>query len=235
MTRATKFSYLVLLSCALVTTTPGQLWADPSTALDDFINAPDPTFAWTDANTITGPGYTADVLNMTSQEWLTTADVDRTDWQNYVTIIKPTNVTSHRALLWIDGGSNGGSVPGAVDPGLLALAQSTGSVVIDLGQVPNEPLTFTGQAPRSEDAIIAYTWEQYLNTGNEQWPAQLPMTLSAVRAMDAVQAFDPLPPAVRGTLATSSFPAGQSAVGRPGSRRPSTLACPPSFPSWPIL
>src|SRR6185312_12386749 len=56
-------------------------------------------------------------------------------------------------------------------------------------EVPNEPLTFAGQAPKTEDAIIAYSWAQYLKTGDETWPAQLPMTLAAVRAMDAVQAF----------------------------------------------
>ena len=132
------------------------MWADPATALDDFINAPDPTFAWTDVNTITGPGYTADVLDMTSQSWLSPDQVDRTDWQNYVTVIRPSVVTSHQALLWIDGGSNGGSAPTSVDPNLLALAQSTGSVVVDVGQVPNEPLTFAGQQPRSEDALVAY-------------------------------------------------------------------------------
>ncbi|MES1213360.1 MAG: PhoPQ-activated protein PqaA family protein [Singulisphaera sp.] len=167
----------------------GLARAVPTTALDDFIAAPDPTFSWSQVNTITGPGYEADVLNMTSQTWRTPADVNRTDWQHYVTVIRPSVVTSHRALLWIDGGSNGGSTPNSVDPNLLALAQSTQSVVIDLGQVPNEPLTFSGQGPRSEDALIAYTWQQYINTGDETWPAQLPMTKAAVKAMDAVQAF----------------------------------------------
>jgi PhoPQ-activated pathogenicity-related protein len=192
MIRFATFSCLILWSLALGLAMPAQLWADPATALDDFINAPDPSFAWTDVSSTSGPGYTADVLDMTSQTWLTAADVDRTDWHNYVTIIKPANVTSHRALLWIDGGSNGGSPPG-VDPNLLAVAQSTGSIVVDVGEVPNEPLTFTGQAPRTEDGIIAYTWQQYLTTGNEQWPAQLPMTLAAVRAMDAAQAFESSP------------------------------------------
>ena len=56
--------------------------------------------------------------------------------------------------------------------------------------VPNEPLMFAGETTnRTEDAIIAYSWDKYLRTGDARWPAQLPMTKAAVRAMDTVTAF----------------------------------------------
>jgi PhoPQ-activated pathogenicity-related protein len=56
--------------------------------------------------------------------------------------------------------------------------------------VPNQPLVFAGETRgRSEDALIAYTWDKFLRTGDERWPARLPMTKSAVRAMDTVQTF----------------------------------------------
>ena len=121
--RTLGFLPLVLCSLAIFAARPGSLRADPTTALQDFINAPDPTFAWSDVNTITGPGYTADVLNMTSQTWLTPDQVDRPNWQNYVTVIRPSVVTTHEALLYIDGGSNGcdeiapGPYCGWVSPG----------------------------------------------------------------------------------------------------------------------
>jgi PhoPQ-activated pathogenicity-related protein len=41
--------------------------------------------------------------------------------------------------------------------------------------------------------MIAYTWDKFLRTGDERWPARLPMTKSAVRAMDAVAAFAATP------------------------------------------
>src|SRR5204863_3096679 len=44
--------------------------------------------------------------------------------------------------------------------------------------------------PRIEDDFIAYTWKHCLQTGDERWPARLPMTKSAVRAMDTVTAFE---------------------------------------------
>ena len=62
--------------------------------------------------------------------------------------------------------------------------------------VPNQPVVFKDDPehkPRSEDDFIAYTWNKYLRTGDEKWPARLPMTKSAVRAMDAVTAFAATP------------------------------------------
>ena len=42
---------------------------------------------------------------------------------------------------------------------------------------------------RTEDSFIAYTWDKFLRTGDARWPARLPMTKSAVRAMDTVTSF----------------------------------------------
>ncbi len=56
--------------------------------------------------------------------------------------------------------------------------------------VPNQPLVFAGETQgRSEDALIAHTWDKFLRTGNPKWPARLPMTKAAIRAMDTVSAF----------------------------------------------
>jgi PhoPQ-activated pathogenicity-related protein len=65
----------------------------------------------------------------------------------------------------------------------------TGTVA-ELRLVPNQPVVFqTTRRSRTEDDFIAYTWDKFLRTGDEKWPARLPMTKSAVRAMDAVSAF----------------------------------------------
>ena len=70
--------------------------------------------------------------------------------------------------------------------------------------VPNQPLTFSDdKQPRTEDALIAYSWDKYLRTGEELWPARLPMTKAAVRAMDTVTAF--LASEVGGKLKVDSF------------------------------
>ena len=71
------------------------------------------------------------------------------------------------------------------------IATTTQSVVAELRMVPNQPLTFTGDPTRSrsEDALLAYSWDRYLKTGDPTWVGQLPMTKSAVRAMDTVVSF----------------------------------------------
>ena len=50
--------------------------------------------------------------------------------------------------------------------------------------------TFAGETKgRVEDSLIAYSWDKFLRGGDDRWPARLPMTKSAVRAMDTVTAF----------------------------------------------
>ena len=174
---------------ALLSVSAALACAGDYTALDRYVAAPDPSFRYTLSRTLTYPGLTAYQLDMVSQTWLTTAEVNRPEWHHWVTIFKPDTITTQTVLLLIDGGSNSATPPSA-GPTLVLLAATAGAIVVDLGQVPNEPLRFAGEsADRSEDAIIAYTWDKYLRTGDERWPARLPMTKAAVRAMDAATAF----------------------------------------------
>ncbi len=171
------------------------------TALDDYVAAPDANYTYSLARTITGSGYTGYVLDLKSQVWRSPTEVDRTLWQHWLTIIKPSTVSSDKALLFINGGSNGGSAPTSVDTNLRNIATGTNSIVADLKMIPNQPLKFTDESDpryvaggRVEDELIAYTWDKYLRGGDDWWPARLPMTKAAVRAMDTVQAYVPTLP-----------------------------------------
>ena len=66
-------------------------------------------------------------------------------------------------------------------------------IFLDLGQVPNQPMVFASDPKkmnRSEDAMVAWTWREFLyDTKTPMWLARLPMTKAVVRAMDTVQAF----------------------------------------------
>lgn len=164
--------------------------ASKQTALDRYVAAPDPNYKWELVNTIPGEGYTTYVIDLTSQQYLTTAEVDHPIWKHWLTIVKPDTVKSDSGFLFITGGHIGGKAPAKPDSMLTSLAMATGSVASTLEDVPNEPVTFAGETKtRSEDGIIAYTWDKYLRTGDEKWPLRLPMTKSAVRAMDTVTAF----------------------------------------------
>jgi len=174
----TILALLVLAAAQLATGTP----------LDDYVSAPDDSYTYSVVKTADGPGYTAYILDMTSQSWRSKDEVDRTLWKHWMTIVKPANATSDTALLWITGGSNGRPAPDSPDKMLVGIALSAGAVVAEIKMVPNEPLVFPdGGRPRSEDGIIAYSFSKCLATGDNTWPLLLPMVKSAVRAMDTVQ------------------------------------------------
>lgn len=158
------------------------------TALDRYVRQPDATYAWSVARESEGQGVKQWVVDLKSQTWRTQKDVNRPVWQHWLTIVKPEKTTAKRALLFIVGGANGREAPQAAEARTLAIANATQSVVAELRMVPNQPLIFHGDGvERTEDDLIAYTWDQYLKTGDETWPARLPMVKSAVRAMDCVQ------------------------------------------------
>ncbi len=119
------------------------------TALDRYVAAPDPSFRYTLSRTLTYPGLTAYQLDMVSQTWLSPAQVDRPEWHHWVTIYRPDKLTTPTALLLIDGGSNS-SAPPSPDPTLVLLAGSAGAILVDLGQVPNQPLRFADETASAQ-------------------------------------------------------------------------------------
>jgi uncharacterized protein (TIGR03437 family) len=175
---------IALIVCA------GPLLAQQETALDRYVRAADPAFGWELRSTHPGLGFRTFNLRMTSQTWLTGAEVSGNRWQHWLRVIVPSNVQSAKAVLLINGGNTDEPNPGAAPVEFGTAVALTGTVLAELRAVPNQPLTFAGEtASRSEDAILAFTWDKYLRTGDERWPAQLPMTKAAVRAMDAVIEF----------------------------------------------
>jgi len=191
MTRTLRVSVTVLLASLLaLTLTPASQARRPvQTALDRYVKTPDPAYRYSRVTSTRESNYTVTLLDMTSQSWMTPAEVNRTEWKHWVTVIRPDTVTRRTALIFVTGGENNGKPP-RTNPVLADLAVTTASVVAELRMVPNQPLVFTGDGKeRKEDEIIAYTWDQYLRTGDERWPLRLPMTKAVVRAMDAVTAF----------------------------------------------
>jgi PhoPQ-activated pathogenicity-related protein len=160
------------------------------TALDRYVAAPDPSYRYELIETIPAEGYTAHVLEMTSQRWRDETEVDRPLWRHRLTVIEPDPIATDIGRLIVGGGSNEKKPRARVNALLAMGAVATRSVIAELRMVPNQPLTFAGEAQnRSEDAIIAYSWDKHLRAGDEAWTLRLPMTKSVVRAMDTVTAF----------------------------------------------
>ncbi len=162
------------------------------TALDRYVAAPDPHFSWKVVRELPATGAKVTLLEMTSQKWLTEQEVQKPIWTHWLVVVRPEQVASDVAWLHIGGGSHARPAPVRPSAWMVETARDTGTIVAELRLVPNQPVVFMddpAKKPRTEDDFIAYTWDKYLRTGDERWPARLPMTKSAVRAMDAVAAF----------------------------------------------
>jgi PhoPQ-activated pathogenicity-related protein len=179
--------FVILCFLGVVASAQQNLLAE-ETALDRYVAKPDATYSWKVARTVTSEGATQYIVDLTSQTWRTEKDVDRPVWKHWLNVVKPAKPNSQTAWLFIGGGANGGDAPQSADQMTLKIAQATNSIVAELKMVPNQPLVLHNDGvPRKEDDFIAYTWDQFIKTGDETWPARLPMVKSAVRAMDCVQ------------------------------------------------
>src|SRR3954451_22647558 len=170
--------------------------APAQTALDRYVAAPDPSFAWKVLRTLPVEGASATLLEVTSQRWLTEREVEQPLWTHWITVVMPEKVTSDIAMLFVTGGRLDRQPPARPTQWLVDAARETGTVPAELRLVPNQPIVFADDPThkaRLEDDFIAYTWNKFLRTGDDRWPARLPMTKSAVRAMDAITAFSASP------------------------------------------
>ena len=148
--------------------------------LDDYVKKPDSAFAWSQTGTMETPAGTITTLALTSQVW------QGITWKHELTVYDPRELAYADAmLLFITGGDHNSKQNDNDHKQAFMLAQLCGARVAVLRQVPNQPLL----GDKTEDELIAETFVRYLKTKDENWPLLFPMTKSAVRAMDALQAF----------------------------------------------
>ena len=100
----------LVIACSIFSLLPGIAGigncraGDPDkTPLDEYVAKPDPTYSWKLVRTIPGNGQTTFVVDMKSQTWRSSPEVDRPLWQHWVTIVKPDEVKYDTAFLLIAG------------------------------------------------------------------------------------------------------------------------------------
>ncbi|MEM4408806.1 MAG: PhoPQ-activated protein PqaA family protein, partial [Candidatus Caldarchaeum sp.] len=156
------------------------LLAGSNQVLLEYVSRPDPAFKWEKRGAMPLPnGVTMHTLRLTSQQW------KGIDWTHTILVAQPPKITTSTALLLITGGNIGSE--GDSESRLIASQVATilEAVVAVLFTVPNQPLFDN----LTEDDLLAYTFVKVLETGDREWACLLPMTKSAIRAMDAVQVF----------------------------------------------
>jgi PhoPQ-activated pathogenicity-related protein len=142
--------------------------------LDAYLKRPEPEAAWKKTSDETADGVRVVTLEMTSQVWR------GIPWKHAVRLFRPAKPEfADLAVLLVTGG-RGGTADKAFG---VQAAQACGCAVAILYGVPNQPL-FNGKV---EDDLIAHTFQEFVKSGDEEWPLLFPMVKSAVKAMDAVQ------------------------------------------------
>lgn len=148
--------------------------------LEDYVKRDDPTFSWKVAGERTAAGGTVTEIALVSQTW------QGITWRHGLRVYEAPGVAYPDAmLLFITGGSTKSKPSDQDDAFGVGLSKLAGVRVAVLPQVPNQPLL----GDKVEDALIAETFMRYLETQDASWPLLFPMAKSAVRAMDALQAW----------------------------------------------
>lgn len=183
-------SISVLFFACVVIHAPLALSAEvPAGALAAYVAREDGSFRWNKRRdgSIDRGRYVE--LTLVSQIW---RDIV---WKHQLFIVNPltSNHETTHALLVIAGGDWSDDLEEPTDKSTLpkaanlfaTMAEAMQTPVAVLLQVPRQPM-FDG---KREDAIISMTFDKFLESRDTQWPLLLPMVKSAVRGMDAIQAY----------------------------------------------
>ena len=168
-------------------------------ALEHYVSRPDPAFSWSPYHEYKSWLAHFHFLQLTSQQWLDAEQVDRSLWTHELRLVIPRGPLCGRlragsttAVLVITGGRNRpNAVPGTRIPEMaMMIARSFCRPVVQLRQVPNQPLRLAGEPARqTEDALITASFARYLQGEPGDWPVHKAMVKSVVQAMNAIEAF----------------------------------------------
>lgn len=184
MRRFLRTIFLLAAPCLFTNVLAAEASVD---ALARYVAAPDASYEWREvgAGRIGAVEYTE--LILTSQTWR------GQPWKHQLILLRPPTVesASSQGFLFVHGGrwkpeyekGYSGKLPRAA-PMFARLAEQIRAPLGVLLQVPYQPLF-----ERTEDELIAYTFDRYLETGEGDWPLLLPMVKSAARGMDVMQEF----------------------------------------------
>lgn len=140
-----------------------------------YFKKPEPAYKWELRDEKAVSGGTIYDLHLVSQVW------QGITWEHRLQVFRPDGVEHPEFCALLNTGGNGGSEETALG---MTLAKASGTLFAILYNIPNQPL-YDG---KTEDALIVYTWQKFLETGDESWPLHFPMAKSVLKAMDTIQA-----------------------------------------------
>jgi PhoPQ-activated pathogenicity-related protein len=157
------------------------LWLSPGLAhranadLAAYLKKPEPAYKWEKRSETAFNGGTVTDLHMVSQVW------QGIPWEHRIQIFRPEKIEHPEFCVLLNTGGSGSDAEMQIG---MTAARSCGTIFAILYNIPNQPL----YGGKTEDALVVYTWQKYLETGDDTWPLHFPMAKSVIKAMDAIQA-----------------------------------------------
>jgi len=190
---AAEHNMIALLPCLAAVIAP----------IDEYVNRPEPVFTWNDTGARVRPlifGGMGYVINVTSLSWLNTSIVSGDNgavWSHQVVVVVPKVLKTNTSIIYLTGDCSNPSLPKPDDEELLVVARAAekaGAIGVVVHQIPNCPLVFASdpaQRRRGEDALIAWSWRDFLNdpSRSPERLVRLPMVKAAYQCMRAVEEF----------------------------------------------
>lgn len=160
------FVYIFLFPCFC----QGQI--SPRSELEKYVQVNSKV---RDIHSLTDETDTFYSASFTSQTWR------GNPWTHIVRMYAPKNGVRYSDSIYF-------LVTGSKDPKkysaeLQAVANRTGAFAAAIGSVPNQPLF----GDLTEDKLLAYSFKDYDNSAESDWPILLPMVASVVRGLDLVE------------------------------------------------
>ncbi len=146
----------------------------PEKALENYVAKSDTAYKWHSMAILTNQDGRFYEVSLVSQRW------QEINWTHRLIIYFPSKAKYSNTLLLVLRhiyNRNAGIAS------LKVIGDSTGTPAAFLYDIPNQPL-FNG---KEEDDLQAYTFSQYVKTGDENWPLLFPMVKSVVSAMNVIQ------------------------------------------------
>lgn len=143
-----------------------------------YLARPEPAYKWEKRGEKRMGGGTIYDLWLVSQVW------QGETWEHRLQLFVPDKLAYPDFCTLLNTGGGGNASEEFL--GMTAAMNAGGPFAI-LYHIPKQPL----YGGLKEDALIVYTWQKYLETGDDTWPLHFPMAKAVIKAMDALQAFRP--------------------------------------------
>lgn len=144
--------------------------------LAEYLARPEAAYKWEKVSEKSVEGGTAYDLHMVSQTWQGNV------WEHRLVLYIPANNKYPHQCTLLNTGGSGSKSDYSI---LVAAAKACRSPFATLFNIPMQPL----YGGKTEDALVVYTWQKFLQTGDESWPLHFPMAKAVIKAMDTLQAF----------------------------------------------